>query len=75
MIVNGKRLESEYYYPERHSHKSTSEKDFWQLLHKINFYAMEASITLSTIIAVVVKLQMKQSVESLRPIHYLIAGL
>lgn len=74
MISNGEQLESIYYYPESGSSRGENEADFWDLLHSINFDAMEAYITLSTIIAVVVEMQMRNEIGRLQPIHYLISA-
>ena len=74
MIQKGRQLEDIYYYSKNSSLKESNESDFWKLLHGINFDAMEAYITLSTIIAVVVEMQMKKKVDGLKPIHYLISA-
>lgn len=73
MIIKGQILEDTFYYPEDDS-KIGSEEKFWELLHNINFDAMEAYITLSTIIAVVVDIQMGISIKRLTSIHYVIAA-
>lgn len=73
MIEKGQILEDRFYYP-LDGTVTGGEEELWDLLHGINFDAMEAYITLSTIIAIVVEIQMGIEVEKLESIHYLIAA-
>lgn len=72
MIEKGKELERDFFYGE----SMKEEVDFWNLVHEIGFYAMEAYVTLSTIISVVVEIQMGKNLpedNKLKPINYLIS--
>jgi hypothetical protein len=73
MIARGKELEDRFYYPKDKNVKG-SEKEFWGLLHSICMDAMEAYVTLSTILSVVVEMQMKTPLSDLTEIHYLISA-
>lgn len=72
MIIKGKELESSYYYPDDKK-SNDDERHFWKLLHNINFDAIEAYITLSTILSVVVDIQMGKTI-NLEPINYKISA-
>lgn len=72
MIKTGKELEEKYYYNK--TKVTYTEENFWKLLHKTHFNAMEGYIALSTILSVVVEIQMGKTIKELKPIHYLISS-
>lgn len=73
MITKTRYVEDEIFYNKTHN-TALTEGDFWDLLHSINFDAMEAYITLSTIIIVVLEIQMKINIEGLTRDNYIIAA-
>lgn len=71
MIENGKQIEKEFYYNE--TKMKDNETEFWELLHNTHFDALEGYIALSTIITVVVGIQMGKDIPGLTSTHNLIS--
>lgn len=71
MIKLGKKIENKFLY---NSGKVTGgEEEYWDLVHSINATAIEAYVAVSTILTVVLGMQLKKEL-NLKPIHYLISA-